>query len=242
MILTSEVNIFIKGISIKRYRDLGYSINTKEKNIIKVKDLPKKSSIKVLVKCDNCGSEKLLKIQDYYLSYKNDKYSCNKCGKDNYKQTMIKKYGVENSFQLNEVKKLSKETKKIKYNDENYNNRKKAKNTCIEKYNVENPQQAKEIKNKTNETNFKKYGFNVASKSEIVKAKAKKHNLDIWNSSCTLHSDLLKDKIKEIFIDKYGVDNPMKNYEIMKKSQILGFNYIVIINKNYDEFNERINN
>lgn len=329
MILTKEVNIFIKGISIKRYRDLGYNINTKIKNSIKVKDLPKNSNIKVMVKCDNCGTEKILKVQDYYLSYKNNKYSCNKCSKENYKRTMIKKYGVENSFQLKEVKELSKRTKKIKYNDKNYNNRKKSKDTCIEKYNVENPQQVKEIKYKTNKTNLEKYGFSVASKSEVVKIKAKKHNLEIWNNTCTLHSDLLKDKIKNIFIEKYGVDNPMKNYEIMKKSQItslkrkiykntnllyqgsyeldfltkyydkiviengksikyflngkskmyhsdfyipnlnliveikssywynkylelnklkenqcklLGFNYIVIINKNYNEFNERINN
>lgn len=220
MILTNDVNIFIKGISIQRYRELGYNINTKEKNTINTKDLPINSNIKVIVKCDNCGLEKELKVQDYYLSYKNDKYSCNKCKSKTYKQTMLKKYGVENGFQLKEIKDISKETKKTKYNNENYNNRKKAKNTCIEKYGVENPQQVEEIKDRTNITNLEKYGFSSASKNIDVKEKTKKHNLDKWNSTCTLHSDLMKDKIKDIFIFKYGVDNPMKNYEIMKKSQV----------------------
>ena len=117
MILTNDVNIFIKGISIQRYRELGYNINTKEKNTINTKDLPINSNIKVIVKCDNCGLEKELKVQDYYLSYKNDKYSCNKCKSKTYKQTMLKKYGVENGFQLKEIKDISKETKKTKPND-----------------------------------------------------------------------------------------------------------------------------
>lgn len=220
MILTKQVNIFVKGISIKRYKYLGYDVDTKNKNIIKVKDLPKGSNVKILVKCDKCSIEKHLRLRYYYLSFKYGKYLCNTCSFENYKKTMLKKYGVENSFQLNDVKKLSKETKRNKYDNEKYNNRNKAKETCIEKYGVENPQQFKTIKEKTNKTNKTKYNFTVASKNEDVKKKMKKHNLDKWGSVCTLHSDLLKDDIKKIFIKKYGVDNPMKNYEIMKKSQI----------------------
>lgn len=220
MILTKEVNIYIKGISIKRYKELGYDINTKEKNIINVKDLSKNSNVKIDVKCDICGTEKNLKVQDYFLSYKNNKYSCSKCSKIEYKKTMIEKYGVENSFQLENVKKLSKDTKKLKYKDINFNNRNKSKQTCIEKYGVENPQQNNDIKNKTNNTNIKKYGFAVASKNISIKEKMLNTNLTKWNSKCTLHSELLKYKIKDIFISKYGVDNPMKNINIMKKSQI----------------------
>ena len=133
---------------------------------------------------------------------------------------MLKRYGVENGFQLNEIKELSKESKQAKYNNKNYNNRNKSKSTCIKKYNVENPQQVEDVRNKTNKTNLKKYGFISAPKNENVKNKTEIYNLNKWGSKCTLHSDLLKDRIKEIFIDKYGVDNPMKNYEIMKKSQI----------------------
>jgi len=64
MILTKEVNIHIKGIFIKRYKELGYIVNTKGLNTIKVKDLPKSSQVKVKVKCDTCGIEKELKIQE----------------------------------------------------------------------------------------------------------------------------------------------------------------------------------
>ena len=79
MILTKNVNIHIKGNYIKRYKELGYIVNTKGLNTIKVEDLPKSSQVKVEVKCDTCGIEKELKIQDYYLSFKNNKYGCNKC-------------------------------------------------------------------------------------------------------------------------------------------------------------------
>lgn len=222
MILTNEVNIHIKGIYIKKYKELGYVINTKGLNTIKVEDLPKSSQVKVIVKCDSCGIEKELKIQDYYLSFKNNKYGCNKCKTATYKKTMLEKYGVENVFQLKEIKEKAKETKNEKYEDKNYNNRSKASETCLEKYGVENPQQNINIKEKTSITNLEKYGFEVAAKNENVKAKTKNTNLEKWNSTCTLHSDIQQDKIKKIFINKYGVDNPMKNRDIMLKSQITG--------------------
>jgi hypothetical protein len=230
MILTKEVNIHIKGALIKRYKDIGYIVNTKDLNVIKVEDLPKNSQMKVKVKCDTCNIEKDLKIQDYYSSFKNNKYSCNKCKISTYKKTMLEKYGVENSFQLEEIKEKLKETKIKKYKDKNYNNRAKASETCLNKYGVKNPQQNINIKEKTSTTNLEKYGFRAVSKNETVKEKIKNTNLKKWNSVCTLHSNLQKDKIKEIFINKYGFDNPMKNKEIMIKSQISSLKRKVFLN------------
>ena len=222
MILTKEVKIHIKGQSIKRYEELGYNVNTKELNTIKVEDLSKWSCVKVIVKCDSCGTEKELKIRDYYLSFKYNKYHCRKCSNETYKKTMLEKYGVENGFQLKEIKEKSNNTKLELYGDKNYNNREKSIETCITKYGVGNPNKNSEIKEKSNNTCLKKYGFKSASKNEKVKEKAKNTNLERWNNICTLHSEKQIDKIKQIFIDKYGVDNPMKNLEIFLKSQKTG--------------------
>lgn len=222
MILTKNVKIHIKGKFIARYKDLGYDVNTKGLNVIKVEDLPLNSNVKVMVKCDNCNIEKELRIQDYYTSVKNDKYSCKHCSSITYKNTMLFKYGVENSFQLKETITKSNNTKTELYGNKNFNNRKKSTETCLDKYNVENPQQNKEIKDKTKITNLKTYGFDVASKNKKVQEKTKETNLIKWGSLCTLHSDKQKEKIKKIFIDKYGFDNPMKNKEIFTKAQITG--------------------
>lgn len=86
MILTKEVKIHIKGPSIIRYKELGYNVDTKGLNTIKVDDLSKWSCVKVMVKCDSCGEEKELKIRDYYLSFKNNKYHCSKCSNETYKK------------------------------------------------------------------------------------------------------------------------------------------------------------
>lgn len=218
MILTEEVNIHVKGIFIKRYEELGYIVNTKGLNTIKVKDLPKSSQVRVTVECDNCGIKKEIKIQDYYLSFKNNKYGCNKCKSINYKKTMLEKYGVENGFQLKEIKEQSKETKKIKYGDKNYNNRKKSIETCISKYGVENPQQNEKIKEKTENTNLKKYGYNRPAQNLNVQEKSKntkklRYGDEFFNNSI---------KFKKTMLEKYGVVSPMKNYELMIKSQITG--------------------
>lgn len=135
---------------------------------------------------------------------------------------MLEKYGVVNGFQIKDIKEKSNNTKLKLYGDENYNNREKSIETCIIKYGVENPNQNSEIKNKSNNTCLKKYGFKTSSKNEYVKEKTKNTNLKIWNSTCTLHSEKQIDKIKQIFIDKYVVDNPMKNLEIFLKAQKTG--------------------
>ena len=56
-----------------------------------------------------------------------------------YKKSMVKKYGVENSFQINDIKN-------------------KIKKKLIEKYGVDNPTKSNVIREKTKKTKFQKYG------------------------------------------------------------------------------------
>ena len=51
-------------------------------------------------------------------------------GLKRYKDSIMKKYGVENQFQREYVKEKLKKTKLERYGDENYNNIKKQRMTC----------------------------------------------------------------------------------------------------------------
>ena len=88
MLITKEIKRYSKKISIK--------------------DLPLNSHKKVLVKCDNCGEIKEVKYQSYNLSTNNntEKFFCNKkdCINKKRKKAINKKYGINNVFQLCDIK------------------------------------------------------------------------------------------------------------------------------------------
>ena len=103
-LITKEVEVELIGKSIKYYKDLGYKIpmireksqykkrtGTRKRKIgklrvkqgttimIKVSDLPKRSEVKVMVKCDCCKEEKEIGYRNYYEYNHDGKYYCNKC-------------------------------------------------------------------------------------------------------------------------------------------------------------------
>jgi hypothetical protein len=128
---------------------------------------------------------------------------CNKCSKikhqNNIKQAVLKKYGVENVFQLNEIKEKLIKTNISKYGtpspNQNEEIRQKTKNTCLEKYGVENPLKSQDVKMKIEKTCVEKYGVNNPLKSNIVREKAKKY-----------------------YLNKYGVEYNSQVPEILEKA------------------------
>lgn len=78
------------------------------------------------------------------------------------KETNMKRYGVENAFQSQEIKEKIKTTNIDKYGVKHPAQsivvQMKMKETNIKKYGVENAGQSQEIRNKMKETNMKKYG------------------------------------------------------------------------------------
>ena len=109
--------------------------------------------------CPSCG--KKLKFYGFikgyatYCSLKCSNSNSDKQGKT--KQTCLKKYGVENPKQCNEI-------------------HIKSKQTCLKKYGVENPFASEVIKKKIYDTNIQKYGVKYTGSSEDVKEKIKKNN------------------------------------------------------------------
>jgi hypothetical protein len=175
MLLTKEVLVGVSGKTIKHYESLGY-ILPKKKNVngifqvphdtkilIKTEHLLKNSEVQVDVLCDHC---KINIVSKRYVDYLNErkksgKDTCNNCRIINTKNTVLKKYGVGNLFQLDWVKE-------------------KTKQTNLEKYGVEYSSQCPEIYEKIKQTNLKRFGFKYASQSPEIKEKVSGENNVNW--------------------------------------------------------------
>ena len=117
-----------------------------------------------------------------------------------YKQTCVKKYGTENTFQAEEIKEKIKQSKYIKYNDEFYNNKEQVQKTCLERYGTKMPLCSEEIQNKCKQT---------------IKTKYNVDNIMELESS--------KEKIEQTCLKKYGVTSYSKTDEYKKRIQTEDF-------------------
>ena len=108
-----EKIIKINNIKLKQYyKNLGYDVSSKY-SIINIIDLPKSSHVEVNVKCDVCQKIKKTKYYNYYKNtdgLKEDYCCSKKCSNNKCKKRLQNKYGVNNVFQLEEIKKKSKKT------------------------------------------------------------------------------------------------------------------------------------
>lgn len=94
-LISKEAEVVLSGASIKRYEDMGYTIprridnngrlNVKQgtKILVKIEDLPKKSTAMVKCKCDGCGIEYEMMYCNYVKQYYNhkNKIYCLHCNK-----------------------------------------------------------------------------------------------------------------------------------------------------------------
>jgi len=171
-------------------------------------------------KCKICG--KPTKFDSLLNGYKE---CCNKIHTDLYAykkkaKTMKEKYGYENQYQRDDVKNKNKAIHIQNLGVENPRQSKavqqKAKNTSKEKYDDENYNNS--VKRK--ETTTKKYGYDTVLRDT---AKMRAAIIDKYGVENVFQSSLIKDKIKQTNIKKYGVDHPSKNEDIHKKQQRSGF-------------------
>jgi len=111
----------------------------------------------------------------------------------------IEIYGMEWSFQVDEVKEKIKKTNLERYGGHPVKNEKikeKIKQTCLDRYGVSHPSKLEEIKEKIKQTCLDRYGvMNVFQIEEV------------------------KEKIKFINIERYGVTHNFKSIEIINKSR-----------------------
>lgn len=195
-------------------------------------------------------SHKDTNSKEYYIKFisKNNEHLCPICGKENkfynlnlgfaqacsrtcgqknpitrkkLKDTNIKKYGVENPFQNEEVQNKQKQTLLNKYGvDHNFKHKEtkdKYKQTMIEKYGHDNMSKIAEFQIKKKETFISKYGVDNPNKSEIIKNKIKALNLEKYGVEYSLQSELVKQKSRATNLEKYGFEQSAKNSDIKDK-------------------------
>ena len=124
------------------------------------------------------------------------------------KATNLKKYGQDSFAKTTEFKKEQSDLWKSRSTEEKKEILKKAQTTNIERHGFANPMQNKDIKEKTNKTVKKKYDVdNVAQIPEV-----KKKLSDIY------YQNNMKEKLLQGLISNHGVSNPMFIPEAKEKA------------------------
>lgn len=202
MLLTKELEIKINPNNIKHYKSLGYNVKPLDTIIVKTEELPVGSNSIVDVLCDYCKSNILqLPYRQYLKTLKtNGKTCCKNCKGAKIKESTLKKYGVENISQLDNVKQKKKET-------------------TLMHYGVESPLQSKDILNKLQNTCLDKYSVPCSFMNEEVRENHKKALLEKYGVDHVWKIEEVKKKVNETIKLKYGVDNISCNEEIKEKKR-----------------------
>jgi hypothetical protein len=176
-------------------------------------------------------------------------FKCKECTNkqryETYKRNNLEKYGVENLFQLKDIKEKLKQTNLEKYGVENPSQNKEIKEkkiqTTLKNYGVKNPKQSEEIKEKAEETCLKNYGVKYALQNEEIKNQTKRTNLEKYGVVCTMSSEMSKEKAKETCLKKYGVEHSSKSEEVKEKSKKTNLErYGVEYSSQYEGFKEKV--
>lgn len=172
--------------------------------------------------CKCAAEEHSKKMFDYNQNLSDDK---KKLIQVKTKKTNLKKYGVENVAQNIEIRQKVKQTNLERYGAKSPLESKivqnKIQNTNLKKYGVKYPFQNKEIQEKSHNTAVKRYGNDYMSiaRTVFLKRNQNKNPFVVY-----------QEKIKSSLIEKYGVDHPLKNKEVLKKSQNTLLNNHGVIN------------
>lgn len=133
------------------------------------------------------------------------KFMCRSCA---IKLAVKEKYGVDNVFQLKEIKEKSKQTCLKKYGTKSYKQSSKGKEDFIKyslkKYGTINPFQAEEIKEKSKQTCLEKYGTEYAAQSKVVQSNIEKTMEKKYGVRRALQNKKFIDKAKKTELERYG--------------------------------------
>lgn len=222
MLVTKNVKLKSNNKINSHYLKLGYNLDN-DYFFIDIKDLPKKSRIKVEAECDYC---KKIREISFYLYLKNvsynNKFACSsKCGSEKRKEISITKYGVDSPSKLESIKDKSKRTNLEKYGEEFYIStlefKDKSKRTNLEKYGTEIPMQSDKVKEKIQKTNIEKYGVRNVFQLEEIKDRVKSSNLEKYGTEYYQSTNEFKEKFKNTCLINFGVEHPTKSKKVLDK-------------------------
>lgn len=226
MILTKTVTVRAGGKNINRYRELGYDVKFRQPIEVKVEDLPNRSSVRIVCRCDEegCGNTREISYSAYRLTFeKLGHYRCFQCGQKAKEQIFLDKYGVANPMMLKEIAEKVQKTSLERYGyrfifeADNFQDIKKM--ACLEKYGVEHQLQSDLIKEKIKATNLQKYGVENPTSSPEIQKKIKKTNLEKYGYEYTSQSPQVKAKVAKTNAIRYGGASPTCDKSVYEKQQ-----------------------
>jgi len=261
MFLDERVPVKVNSNHLKQYRRFGYSASVGQILYVSPTHLPSGSHARVNIKCDLCDAT--FNIQFRGISNR-PVHNCKSCSS----KERIKKYGsnfdnpaLQRELSLrnthNSLMK-SRKTKLEKYGSETFNNQKKKEKTCLNKYGVRHTNQFPEIWNKIQKNSFKTSTYNgilyqgsyeldfliFCNKNNIIVERGPAIPYNVNNNTKIYHSDFfIRDKNLIVEIKStYTYKNNIKiNFFKKESCEKLGYNFVFIIDKNYSELIEIIN-
>lgn len=153
--------------------------------------------------CINCNNPTSMRTYNPGI-YTFNKYCSKRCSSSSEiaskkrKQSIMKKYGVDNIFKVKEI-------------------RTRAKKTMIEKYGVEHAMQNQEIQAKMHGTMIEKYGVEHAGLMEDFKDKVSETSIKKYGANHPMLNAEILEKKNKTMVEKYGVPNPMHNQDLLEK-------------------------
>ena len=153
MIIDKKVKVYVSGINVKYYKNLGYVFENNSFIDVDILHLPLNSGVKIKTSCDICGIIREVKYQNYNNQLKKGGYfCCVKCSRYKIKEACILKYGVDNPMKSKEILEKVKSTNFKKYGFDSYSKteeyKEKFRITNLNRYGVENPMKFEPIKDK----------------------------------------------------------------------------------------------
>jgi hypothetical protein len=212
MIISKEVEMPLTNRTfnklVKKY-NLSKDLKVGDIAKIPLSILSKSSHYEIDITCDYCNKPLRLPYKRYNLTTKLvNKSSCSsiECSNQKIKDVCQAKWGVNNPFQVEEIKDKIKETLVEKYGVEHPMflelTKDKIKETCLEKYGVSSYTKTDECKKKKVKTYIEKYGAEHDAKTELGKEKRKNTRIERGNQI----PDELLDKF---YIYRRLVDNKL---------------------------------
>ena len=182
----------------KHYVDLGY-IYTKQGDEfeVNVKDLTCGSNALITFECDYCYKQ----FQRMWYRYNDlrrkaivSKDCCEQCLQLKAKESVYKKYGVDNANKVPEIQEKAKQTNLQKYGCENpFGNelvKEKIRQTLLERYGVEKSSQIPGMSDRIRQTCLEKYG--VINYGIIWSREHKGELSPVWKGDQVIHKRLIR--------------------------------------------------
>jgi transcription elongation factor Elf1 len=168
---------------------------------------------KYVFKCEKCGKESSVSWFSLKTQIEKNHLYCRSCSQ---KEAMINHYGVSNTFQLESVKTTIKSKHSQIYNEDREIKKRK---TCLEKYGVDVSSKAEGVKAKQEKTMIERYGFKSALQNKDIKLKSSKTCKKNFNVDWPQQSKEVREKTMKSCLSIWGVPTIFENKDIQDKQK-----------------------